>query len=360
MPARARRYLGILLAVGTLALPSHSAPSPVVQAQPRPFLDDATANATAARQFAAVRLRLPEVAGTEPAPRSETPAPDAAASTGAKPPAPRASTPKPQPKAQPSVTVTVREGQSVWSLAIQHGTSVEAIVAANGLRSAELIRAGQRLVIPGKAAAARRQTPAAARTVTVRLRAGQTLWDLSQEYGTTVEAIAAANQLASPDRVRAGQRLQVPARATAAAPRRGVAGAAGQDVDSVTSAVRLAQAFVWPARGRLTSRFGWRARRHHDGIDIGAPRGAPITAARDGVVTFSGRYYSYGKTVIINHGSGLQTLYGHASTLLVRAGDRVSKGQVIARVGSTGRSTGPHVHFEVRVNGRPVNPMKYL
>jgi len=127
-----------------------------------------------------------------------------------------------------------------------------------------------------------------------------------------------------------------------------------------SSAVVLAQGFIWPARGRLSSGFGWRRLRHHDGIDIAAPYGASITAARDGTVVFAGWYYAYGKTVIVSHGNGLQTIYGHASRVLVQRGDQVKKGELIAHVGSTGRSTGPHLHFEVRINGRAVNPMKYL
>lgn len=386
MPARAKRYIGILLAVGSLAIPIDINSSTQVQANPRPFLDTAAAQSIAERQFAVIQSPLPGIAdiGPEGAFAAEGPfaakrdftatggasttegastasgaSRKSAAAAAGKSPALRAARPRPQAKVQPSVTVTVRDGQTVWSLAAQYGTSVEAIVAANNLRSATLIRTGQRLVIPRNAAAATRRPAARTRTVTVRLAAGQTLWDLSRAYGVSVEEIAAANQLASPDRVRAGQRLQVPAR-TVAVSRRVAVGGVNRDGVSATRAVRLVQAFIWPARGRLTSRFGWRARRHHDGIDIAAPRGAPIAAARDGVVVFVGWYYGYGKTVIINHGGGLQTIYGHASALLVRAGQRVSRGQLIARVGSTGRSTGPHVHFEVRINGRPVNPMKYL
>lgn len=360
MRARASRYTGILLVLGSLALPVHSAPSPQVQSSPTPFLQSAAAEAIAERHLSSIRVRLPEVAATAPAPSGGVTAapPSAAAKQGAS----NASGTTRRAKPGASVTVIVREGQSVWALAVQYGTSVEAIVAANGLRSAELIRAGQRLVIPGKAAAAaaRKRPAAGTRMVTIRLREGQTLWDLSQAYGVTVEEIAEANQLRRPDVVRAGQRLTVPARATAVTRRRVSSTGAHPAVESATSAVRLAQALLWPARGRLTSRFGWRRWRHHDGIDIAASRGAPITAALDGVVTFAGWYYSYGRTVIIDHGNGLQTRYGHAASLLVRPGQKVTKGQLIARVGSTGRSTGPHVHFEVRINGRAVNPMKYL
>ena len=120
----------------------------------------------------------------------------------------------------------------------------------------------------------------------------------------------------------------------------------------------------WPVRGRITSYFG---RRHifgktsfHSGLDIAAPAGTPIQAADGGKVTFAGRKGSYGNLVIITHDNGMQTYYGHNSSLLVSAGQRVHKGQVIAKCGSTGRSTGPHCHFEVRVHGSAVNPLNYL
>ncbi len=121
-----------------------------------------------------------------------------------------------------------------------------------------------------------------------------------------------------------------------------------------------------PTRGRVTSRYG--ARRHpvtgrtqmHEGIDLAAPTGTPIVATADGVVLFSGSRGGYGRTVIINHGYGFQTLYGHASKIAVRVGQRVKRGQVIAYVGSSGVSTGSHLHYEVRVSGKPVNPWPYM
>lgn len=121
--------------------------------------------------------------------------------------------------------------------------------------------------------------------------------------------------------------------------------------------------FLLPARGRFTSGFGMRrhpifgVRRMHSGVDIAAPRGTPVVAAGDGTVAYTGWFGGYGKIVIIDHGGGLSTLYAHLSTILTRPGQRVRKGQLIARVGSTGYSTGPHVHFEIRVNGTPVNPI---
>jgi len=121
-----------------------------------------------------------------------------------------------------------------------------------------------------------------------------------------------------------------------------------------------ASLLAWPAHGLITSTFGPRWDEFHRGIDIAVPYGSVVRAAEDGVVTRSGWYYGYGRVVVIDHANGLTTLYGHNSRLLVSAGDRVEKGQPIALAGSSGRSTGPHVHFEVHVNGRPVNPLRHL
>ena len=124
--------------------------------------------------------------------------------------------------------------------------------------------------------------------------------------------------------------------------------------------------FIWPAQGPVVSPFGMRwhpilgGYRMHTGIDIGAPYGAPIVASADGVVLFVGWYGGYGNTVIVDHGNTLSTLYAHCSAILVNQGQQVAQGQAIARVGATGYATGPHLHFEIRVNGVPVNPLSRL
>lgn len=118
--------------------------------------------------------------------------------------------------------------------------------------------------------------------------------------------------------------------------------------------------FYNPARGKLTSRFGWRWGKKHEGIDISGPVGTPIKAADGGKVITAGWLTGYGKTVIIDHENGYKTLYAHANTLKVKIGQRVYRGQVIATIGTTGRTTGPNVHFEVRKNNVPVDPLKYL
>jgi murein DD-endopeptidase MepM/ murein hydrolase activator NlpD len=120
-----------------------------------------------------------------------------------------------------------------------------------------------------------------------------------------------------------------------------------------------ASGLIWPVSGPITSGFGWRWGRMHEGIDIGAACGTPIHAAASGTVVFSGWMDGYGNFVIIDHGNGLATAYGHQSAIYV-SGGHVSQGQVIGAVGSTGHSTGCHLHFEVRVNGTPVDPLNYL
>jgi murein DD-endopeptidase MepM/ murein hydrolase activator NlpD len=127
----------------------------------------------------------------------------------------------------------------------------------------------------------------------------------------------------------------------------------------VRASAALAAGFVWPARGAVTSVFGWRQSRPHQGIDIAAAYGAPIYAAGAGRVVYAGWYGGYGRTVILEHGGGLTTLYGHAARLLVRSGQAVAAGEEIARVGSSGWSNGPHLHFEVHLDGRAVDPLAH-
>jgi murein DD-endopeptidase MepM/ murein hydrolase activator NlpD len=121
-----------------------------------------------------------------------------------------------------------------------------------------------------------------------------------------------------------------------------------------------------PTNGQITSYFGYRvhpitkARSMHDGLDFGSDKGSPIKAAGSGIVTFSGTNGGYGKTIVVSHGYGYKTVYAHNNSNLVQVGDKVEKGQKIAEVGNTGRSTGPHLHFEVHYNGVQINPLNIL
>jgi murein DD-endopeptidase MepM/ murein hydrolase activator NlpD len=137
-------------------------------------------------------------------------------------------------------------------------------------------------------------------------------------------------------------------------------------VGRVRRMIAFSGGFIHPVDGPITSGFGMRYHpilhytKLHTGVDFGVGYGTPIMAAADGVVIFSGTMRGYGNAVVIDHGGGIATLYGHCSALLVSEGQNVSKGTIIGRVGSTGYSTGPHLHFEVRKDGTPVNPMSSL
>jgi murein DD-endopeptidase MepM/ murein hydrolase activator NlpD len=154
--------------------------------------------------------------------------------------------------------------------------------------------------------------------------------------------------------------------------------ALGQEINSRERSLRELKAFVeekasvlaatptiFPVKGLVTAGYGYRKspftgqRELHEGLDIAAPYGTPIMATADGIVTFAGPLAGYGNTVFVDHGHGFSTFYGHCSSYRVREAQRVRRGEVIAFVGTTGRTTGPHVHYEVHVNGVISNPMKY-
>jgi murein DD-endopeptidase MepM/ murein hydrolase activator NlpD len=144
--------------------------------------------------------------------------------------------------------------------------------------------------------------------------------------------------------------------AALAAKIRGAQDQAGSTGSGQPSAAGL----IWPCDGVVTSGFGARWGRMHEGIDIGCPYGAPNRAAAAGTVIYAGWFGGYGNLVVVDHGNGLSTAYGHASSIAVSVGESVAQGQTVSYVGSTGHSTGPHLHFEVRINGVAVDPLPYL
>jgi len=278
--------------------------------------------------------------------------------------APRAAAAQPSPDPRPTVTHIVRGGDTLWDLSRRYGVTVEALAEANDLKMAAVLQPGQRLTVPGAGPSTRAMAHTLARresTVVHVVRSGETLWDIARRYGTQVEDLMALNHLGHSDWIKPGQRLQVSGR-TLPRHRQVIAQTRSGSAATLADArlLRASGGFLWPARGTLTSRFGWRRWRQHEGIDIAAPAGTPIYAARDGVVDVAGWHYGYGKAVLLRHEGDVVTVYGHASVLLVHAGQRVKKGQVIARVGCTGWCTGSHLHFEVRRAGRAVDPMPYL
>ena len=169
--------------------------------------------------------------------------------------------------------------------------------------------------------------------------------------------LVALSELSAQERAEASEidGLRASSAALAAQIRAAQASSAGGP-DATPSSAGL----IWPASGGVTSPFGWRWGRMHEGIDIGAGYGTPIHAAASGTIIYCGWEGGYGNLVVIDHGGNLATAYGHQSSIAVACGQQVSQGQVIGYVGSTGHSTGPHLHFEVRINGSPVDPLGYL
>jgi lipoprotein NlpD len=188
------------------------------------------------------------------------------------------------------------------------------------------------------------------------LRPGENLYRLSLFYGVSVDAIVRANDINDVTELKVGQRIWIPGakRASAQEPLAsggpGTAGGRAEDLE-----------LIWPVRGKLSSRFGWRNGRGHDGIDIPAKAGTQIVAAAAGRVIHSGRGLGdYGRVIILKHEGYYSTVYAHNRRNRVDEGDFVEKGEVIGEVGSSGNASGTHVHFEVRRNRKPLDPLLFL
>lgn len=140
----------------------------------------------------------------------------------------------------------------------------------------------------------------------------------------------------------------------------GVSSSSGSAPTGTVNRSASAQGFIWPVSGTLTSNYGWRWGRMHQGIDVAAGTGTPIAAAAAGTVIVAGWNGGYGNLVVVDHGNGISTAYAHQSAMSVSVGQSVGQGTILGAVGSTGNSTGPHLHFEVRINGAATDPLPYL
>jgi len=202
---------------------------------------------------------------------------------------------------------------------------------------------------------------------------GQTLYRIALVYGVDLKALQRANRIKNPRELKIGQKLTIPGAKQAlevppfpepipAAARIQMAAVSPRIEEIRPPLVDVGtDEWAWPIDGRLTSGYGARRKRHiHAGIDVVAPQGTPIYASREGFVTFVGRQGGYGEMVIIDHGDGWTSRYAHASRILVGAGDTVHPGEEIALAGRTGRATTSHLHFEIRRNGKAVDPMRHL
>lgn len=247
----------------------------------------------------------------------------------------------------------VQAGDSLWSIASQYNLELDTIIGSNKLDNVNRLKLGMALRIPNQDG------------VFVTVSKKDSVAKLAEKYGSFKEPIYVANMMQKGSPLTAGKEIFLPGgklivAAEPAAERK----ASSISAAKITGAVGMK--FRWPVVGQISSQFGWRRspfgrrRVFHSGLDIRAPKGRAISAAADGKVVHSGWINGYGYAIVIAHPNGMTTLYGHCSSLVAQKGQNVKSGQLVARVGSTGRSTGNHLHFEVRVKCAAQNPLKHL
>jgi lipoprotein NlpD len=192
------------------------------------------------------------------------------------------------------------------------------------------------------------------------VRPGENLYRISKAYDVSIEELVRANGIKDPKLILSGQRLLIPG-AKRIVPVEMIAPAEIGRADHGTTAVDPSdETLIWPIAGTVNSGFGARGSGFHDGIDIAAPEGSPVRAVEKGEVIYSDQIRGYGNIVIIRHRAGIVSVYAHNQVNLVRAGQDVEQGEIIAKVGSTGRVTGPHLHFEIRKHNVAQDPVRYL
>ncbi len=236
----------------------------------------------------------------------------------------------------------VKPGETLWSIAHKYGVDFYTVVDANkNLKSINNLKVGQVVKVPNHSG------------IFYKVKRGDTINSVANKYRVDVEDLLAVNGIKNGARLKVGSTIFLP-------------GATSSIVRRLLVSNYIGGGFIWPLRGRIASGFGWRInpishrREFHEGVDIAAPWGTRVIAARSGRVIFAGWYGGFGKTVKILHSGGWITLYGHLSRIYVRTGWYVKRGRVIGRVGNSGYSTGPHLHFGLYKYGRAVNPFRYL
>jgi len=232
----------------------------------------------------------------------------------------------------------VKKGDSVSKIAAAFSVSMDAIIASNNITNARSLRENEVIRIPNMDG------------IPYTVKSGDSLSGISQSMGVPLEAILDANDIQN-DVIFSGMNLFIP----------------GARMKREDLRMALGELFIYPLKGsRLSSPFGWRddpftgVRSYHAAVDLSAPLGTVVKAATDGTISAQGYNATYGNYIIISHPGGYQTMYAHLNSFTSKKGDQVGQGIQIGTVGSTGYSTGPHLHFAVFKNGRAVNPLDFL
>ncbi len=259
---------------------------------------------------------------------------------------------------------TVERGNTVYAISRLYGVPVRAIIEENDLHPPYLLRVGDRLRVP--------------RPKTHRVARGDTVYSISRRYEVPMNELMRANDITPPYTIYVGQDLNIPGSsqrtqlAARDSPRsdgepRPPSATAKKATPTQAAALprpppRGGRTFLWPVGGRVVSTFGRQSGgSHNDGINIAAPRGSRVVAAENGIVAYAGNELrGFGNLALIKHADGYMTAYGHNEQLLVVRGQEVRKGQVIARVGSSGNVSTPQLHFEIRKGRKAVDPLRYL
>ena len=283
--------------------------------------------------------------------------------------------------------IEVQPGDTVYAIARRFSVSPKDLISKNDLRAPYALRVGQALKLPRGAEAL--EAPIVRRQVVARdtlysVRRGDTLYSISKASNVTVSAIAQANSLRQPYSLSVGQQLLVPqaransaiyAQAQSSQSRSGPAKIANvtstpRDVGDIARTASYAppaqlsssSQFNWPVKGAIIASYGsGDLGRRNDGVNIAAPAGTPVRAAADGEVVYRGSELDgFGNLLLVKHAEGYVTAYAHNDAMLVKKGDRVRKGQVVAKVGDSGAVTSPQLHFEIRQNLKSIDPIAML
>lgn len=232
----------------------------------------------------------------------------------------------------------IRQGDTLWDISRAYNVDLHSLTAINHITEHTTLKIGQELSLPSNGASLH------------CIKAGESMWEIASNYNISLQELVRLNPDQNSGNLKIGTTLKLPDRAVYRV----------AQVEPSRSLALPAGLLAWPIMGVITSCYGWRSSGFHHGLDIAAKTGTPIRACASGKVISAGSKAVYGNTVIIEHYDGRQSLYAHAQKIYVKPGQKVVKGQAIATVGSTGNATGPHLHFEVRQNGKTLNPANYL